>query len=149
METGRSLQEEFIITPQAKEAVLFANSASFLLDRLRRDGSVSYVAQSLETREILDRLKDMAGQAPKQPTDLVRAYVFLVALALKEDFNDVRDELLSIGMDQIEWAGQIRGLLLDQQIPTKIEEVRFSGLESNAPSTSTTNHTFDFRRDGQ
>lgn len=83
MEIHRSLRTEFIDTPTAKQAVLFANSPAYLLNRLRKDSSVSYVASILGTGEIIERLAAFCARPPKDPIDLVRIYVLLIALSRK------------------------------------------------------------------
>ena len=77
MEIRGSLQPEFVETPSAKEAVLFANTASFLLNRLQKDSSASYVAGKLKTAEIIEMLKERSKMPPAGPLDLLWIMSFL------------------------------------------------------------------------
>src|SRR5277367_6870574 len=133
METRRNLQESLVETPSAKEVVLFANSPSFLLERLCRDTSTQNVAHEFSTQEIVDFLKQSCEKPPKEATDLVRIYVFLVALSLKDDLRDLKAKLVSIDMHRIEWADRIREMILSEQTPTGVYKVEITREASSSP----------------
>jgi hypothetical protein len=101
----------------ANEAVLVANTPSFLLDRLRRDMSVDHVSRTLETSEIIEFLRNCETAAPTRVHDIVQRYVYLVALAMK-DPAEVWPILDEIDLSGLEWGEQIRSLMRAQAIPT-------------------------------
>lgn len=122
-----SFREDLLDTPSANETVLFANSPSFLLNRLRKDNSVAYVADTLKTEEIIDALAAYSA-LPKDPTDIVKAYIFLLALSLKENLPSFRDQLLAIELSRLQWGDQIRQQILREAIPTIRTGYRFTNL---------------------
>ena len=109
----------------ANEAVLVANTPSFLLDRLRRDSAVEYVSRSLKTDEIFEWLRYL-GTRPVRIQDLVMAYVCLVALAIK-DPREVWPGLDHIDLSAFQWGDQLRGLIKAEAIATS--SVNLSGPE--------------------
>lgn len=115
METRTSLQEELVETPVAKEAVLFANSPFYLLDRLRKDTSADYVAKTVNTAEIIGAMQELIEMAPGDVHSLVKFYVFLVALALKPDINKFREQVRALKIGSIQWARDIVELILQEQ----------------------------------
>jgi len=136
MEIRGSLRREFVETSSAKEAVLFSNTASFLLDRLRKDSSVSYVAHKLKTEEILDALKESSKNSPKDVLDLLWIYVFLVALSLKDDLEKFQDALNAIDLSQIQWGAEIRRAITENRTATNIFAIRYA-----EPAKTTETHT--------
>jgi hypothetical protein len=54
MEIPSDVTRQLVETSSVKEAVLFANTPSFLMQRLRRDSATSYLAQALTMRESID-----------------------------------------------------------------------------------------------
>lgn len=138
METRRNLEAKLIETASAKETVLYANTAQYLFERLKRDASVSYVAHELSTDEILGWLKEKTANAPESPQELVRAYVFLVALSLKDDLNKNKDQFGALDLKQVEWAEQIRQLILNERVPTSYSSVVYQNAGSTIISSATT-----------
>jgi hypothetical protein len=138
METRRNLEEKFIETVAAKEALLYANTAAYLYDRLRKDTSVSYLAQELPTEEIISWLREQSTKPLKEPTDLLRIYVFLVSLTLKDDLKNFREQLVTLDLKHIEWAEGIRNLILSEQVPTTLASIAYqtTGTISRASTAS-------------
>jgi hypothetical protein len=137
MEARRNLEEKLIETASAKEAVLYANTAAYLYDRLKKDTSVSYVAHELSTEEILRWLKEKTAKAPESPLEMVRIYIFLVGLSLKNDLNDYRGEFDALDLRGIEWAEQIRQLIRNEMVPTTFSKIVYQNTGNATISTST------------
>ena len=128
MEIRRVLQQKFVETATAKEAVLFANTSSFLVHRLRKDASTSYVAHELPTADILDLLNEQCNKSFSGPLDVVRGYVLLVALSLKDDLKNFKNRLNAIDLAQLEWGGEIRRMILEERVPTTVSDVTYREL---------------------
>lgn len=108
-----------LATDSAKEAVLIANTPSFLLDRLRKDVAVQTVLDNMNSREIAGALSEVLSRPAKSPAELVPAYVYLVALSSA----DPRDEALweqisSIDLSGLEWGDTIRAIISAEAVPT-------------------------------
>jgi len=101
----------------ANEAVLIANTPSYLFDALKKDVAVQTVAETLTAPEILSNLARILSIPPESPHDLVAQYVYLVALSIK-DPKDVWPALDQIDMRNLEWGDQIRSAMKVEFIPT-------------------------------
>jgi hypothetical protein len=119
---------------KANEAVLVANTPSFLLDRLRKDAAVDYVSKSLKTPEILENLL-FSVTRPINVRDIVWGYINLVALGMK-DPNEVWPELDKLDLSGLEWGNQIRAQMKAEAVPTSSIDVkpRFGAMVSPAPA---------------
>lgn len=137
MEIPGSLRTEFIDTQAAKEAVLFANSPSYLLDRLRRDASVEYLIDRLSTKQIIETLAGLCSEPPKDPLDIVRGYVFLVALSLKHDLDSYQGIVNAIDLNCLQWGDELRDSILRARVPTTLSEIRYREAEKYEPSETT------------
>lgn len=128
--TGRSgIGPYAIASPTAQEAVLVANTPSFLLDRLRKDVAVQYVLDSMKPSEIVDALREGLANPPTEPLALVPLYVYLAALSSTDPreqnvWNDIR----SLDLSRLEWGDTIRNLLLANAIPTTMVEFTLPSL---------------------
>jgi hypothetical protein len=138
MEIRGSLQSEFVETPSAKEAVLFSNTASFLLDRLRKDSSAAYVAHKLKTDEIVELVKDRIKAPPASPLDLLWLYVLLAALSLKDDLQQFKDRINSNDLSQFQWGDEIRKYILEDKTTTNFLDTRYTEIRKNS-QTGTAN----------
>lgn len=117
----------------ANEAVLVANTPSFLLDRLRRDAAVAYVAGSLKTSQILDALTQLSEIPPSSPRELVERYVYLIALGQK-NASEVWPRLDELDLSHLEWGNQIRETMKAERISTTHVEIGAPGPYLNFPS---------------
>lgn len=126
MELQRSLRPEFIETPSARETVLYANTASFLFDRLRKDSSAAYVAHELTAKEIVAFLRKKLAEA-EGPMDLLWAYVLIAGLSLKsvDDIKSVRDELSQIDLSMVQWGDYLRSEILNKGPRTNVVEITY------------------------
>jgi hypothetical protein len=136
MEAGRNLEEKLIETPTAKEAVLYANTPGYLYDRLKKDTSVSYVAHELSTEDILRKLEAVSHKAQESALALVQTYVFLTALSLKDDLLQHRSQFEALDLKRVEWAEQIRQLILHESIPTGFSRIVYHSTDKIVTSTS-------------
>jgi hypothetical protein len=120
----------------ANEAVLVANTPSFLLDRLRKDAAVAYLAKSLQTSEILDALIRFSKIPPSSAREIVERYVYLVALEQK-DASEVWPKLDEIDLSCLEWGNQIREIMKAERIATNRVEIGSPGPHLTLPSRLT------------
>jgi hypothetical protein len=141
MEIRGRFQPKLLDTQSAKEAVFFANTPTFLLDRLRKDTSVSYVASVLPTEKIIDVIRDLCSSPPKEPIDVVRAYIFLISLALKDDVERFKGKLEAIDLSSLQWGSQIRAKIIAERVPTHVTEVRFATQRVDRVSGTTSSTT--------
>ena len=118
-----------IATPSAKEAVLVANTPSFLLDRLRKDIAVQFVLDNMKPHEIVAALREGLANPPSDPVALVPLYVYLIALlSIDPGEQKIWSEIRSLDLSRLEWAETIRGLVLADAVPT-------TTMEFTLPST--------------
>lgn len=112
-----------IATATAKEAVLVANSPSFLLDRLRKDIAVRYVLDSMTLPGIVEALRTGLRTRPDDPSSLVVLYVYLVALSASDPADrDIWKQIESLDLSRLEWGEVIRKLIMADAIPTTTME---------------------------
>jgi len=119
MSTPASIGPFSLATDSAKEAVLVANTPSFLLDRLRKDVAVQTVLDNLTSGQIVASLRDVLARHPKEPAELVPAYVYLVALSSADPQDEALwREISSIDLSGLEWGNTIRTLISAEAVPT-------------------------------
>jgi hypothetical protein len=141
MESRRSIPAEFVETPSAREAVLFANTPSFLLERLRGDTSAAYVADVLRAEEILDLLQERCKRPPANPLDLLWIYVFLAALSLKDDSPEFKDKLNALNLSHVQWGDEIRLAITREKTSTNFLDVHYEEIGNNSETGTPTNVT--------
>lgn len=108
-----------LATDSAKEAVLVANTPSFLLDRLRKDVAVQTVLDNMSSAEIVTALREGLARPSRGPEELVTAYVYLVALSSTDPKDEVLwEEISSLDLSSLEWGNTIRALILAEAVPT-------------------------------
>jgi hypothetical protein len=108
-----------IVTASAKEAVLVANTPSFLLDRLRKDTAVRFVLDKMKPSEIVTALQEGLASPPRDAVALVPLYVYLASLSStdpsdRETWNKVR----ALDLSHLEWGEAIRNIILASAVPT-------------------------------
>jgi hypothetical protein len=108
-----------IVTSSAKEAVLVANTPSFLLDRLRKDSGVRFVLDKMKPLEIVAALRDGLANPPLDAVSLVPIYVYLVALSSTDpDDKETWNRFREIDLSRLEWGEAIRNIILASAVPT-------------------------------
>jgi hypothetical protein len=115
-----------LTTPSASEAVLVANTPTFLFDRLKKDVAVQTVVENMSAREIIDSLRDRLARPAKNPIELVLGYIYLIALASAIDPADVQtlEIFRSLDLSALEWGPAIRALILAEAVPTSTMEIQ-------------------------
>ena len=117
--TGPSIGPRAIATASAKEAVLIANTPSFLLDRLRKDVAVQYVLDSMLPLEIVRALREALARPAEDVSEIVPRYVFLAALSTVDPQNqDVWKQIMALDLSHLEWGESIRRIIRAEAIPT-------------------------------
>lgn len=108
-----------IATASAKEAVLVANTPSFLLDRLRKDISVQTLVSSVNSADILRALSESLAKPLTDVAQIVTAYIFLVALSGSDPQDqELWRQISSLDLSSLEWGNAIRELMLAEAVPT-------------------------------
>jgi hypothetical protein len=116
---GPSIGPRAIATASAKEAVLVANTPSFLVDRLRKDIAVQYVLDSMTPAQIVQALREALSHPITDATELVPRYVYLVALSTVDPHNqEIWNQIKSLDLSQLEWGEAIRRLMRAEAVPT-------------------------------
>jgi hypothetical protein len=128
----------------ANEAVLVANTPSYLLERLRKDNSVARIAQSLSTSAILATLRESSGTDPQRVQDVVQRYIYLVAAAMK-DPSEVWPGLSEINLKKLQWGEELRELIKLENVATgrvivgaPVEDINRTSPSVKATTTRTT-----------
>jgi hypothetical protein len=117
--TGATIGPYGIATPTAQEAVLVANTPSFLLDRLRKDIAVQFVLDNMKPSEIVSALREGLANPPANAKALVPLYIYLVALSsVDPQDKEVWDGILSLDLSHLEWGETIRRLICAEAVPT-------------------------------
>jgi hypothetical protein len=108
-----------LATDSAKEAVLVANTPTFLLERLRKDVAVQTVLDNMTGAEIVAALRDALARAPRGPAELVPAYVYLVALSSADPQDrELWKQISSLDLSGLEWGNTIRALISAEAVST-------------------------------
>jgi hypothetical protein len=108
-----------IATSSAKEAVLIANTPAFLLERLRKDIAVQYILDSMSGREIVRTLSEALASPPKDPSEIVPLYIYLVALSsVDPEDQELWNQIRSLDLSHLEWGEAIRRLIYAAAVPT-------------------------------
>jgi hypothetical protein len=112
------------------EAVLVANTPSFLLDRLRKDIAVQYVLDNMSPPEIIKVLREALARPVQDVTEIVPRYVYLAALSTVDPQDQALwQQILSLDLSNLEWGEPIRRLMRAEAVPT-------TSLEFELPAPS-------------
>jgi hypothetical protein len=113
-----------LATATAKEAVLVANTPSFLLDRLRKDVAVQTVLDNMGSADIVVALREILNRPPKNPAELVPAYVYLVALSSADPQDEqLWKQISALDLSGLEWGDTIRTIIAAEAVPTTTLEL--------------------------
>jgi hypothetical protein len=124
---GPEIGPRSIATPTAKEAVLVANTPSFLLDRLRKDIAVQYVLDNMSMPEIVQAFTEASKRPVNDVAELVPRYVYLVALSTADPRNqEIWSQISALDLSQLEWGEAIRRLVRAEAVPTTTLEFALS-----------------------
>jgi hypothetical protein len=123
-QSGATIGPRGIATATAKEAVLVANTPSFLLDRLRKDMAVQYVLDNMKLPEIVQSLQAGLANLPADPAALVALYIYLAALSATDPQDQKTwKQIKSLDLSRLEWGNVIRNLISVDAVPTTTMEV--------------------------
>jgi hypothetical protein len=107
--------ESVDLTQSAKDAVLYANTPSYLLEKLKRDAAVQNLVHKNPPSELLDLLSRLAPAS--NVLEIARKYVLLVALATSS-LPDKWDSLSALDLSDLEWGKLILRIAQAQDVPT-------------------------------
>jgi hypothetical protein len=141
MEIPNGIEPKFVETSSVKQVMLYTNTPSFLLSRLRKDSATSYVANTLSAKDTIEALSRL--KQPKNVDELLWVYVLLASFALRdqEQLETVRRELETIDLSMVEWGNDLRQAILSEATPTAFNTIRYgSGIEQS-PGISTSSAT--------
>ncbi len=89
-----------------REALILANTPSYLYKRLLENPSVHRLARTQSTNELLDIYRGAAAKADPSADDVALGYAALVAITLK-DFREARAALDGLRNNDLHWADSI------------------------------------------
>ena len=121
-----------------------SNTPLFLMKRLKADPTTSEIARRFSGNEILDALRDLVRIAPRNESDYVRPYVYLVALARLQDINYLRAAGEIQGTERWDWFRYLQRVLIATYVPFMSETVEapkvlgFSTVIQNSASEFST-----------
>jgi hypothetical protein len=116
-----------MISATAKEAVLIANTPSFLLRKLRMDSSVRSIVDTHTSEQILLRLNDLLSVEAGSPLELAERYIWLIAFGIKSSNSQWREANIQPGT--LPWGSELKALLSDE----KRETFEVSGASHSSP----------------
>jgi hypothetical protein len=127
-QNGPAIGPRAIATASAKEAVLIANTPTFLLDRLRKDVAVQYVLDNMSPQEIVRALRVTLSHPVQEVSEIVPRYVYLAALSTVDPQDqDVWNQIMSLDLSQLEWGEAIRRLIRVEAVPTTTFDFSLAG----------------------
>jgi hypothetical protein len=98
------------LTSSAREAVLIANTPSFLLNRLVMDPSVQEAVDSFTSVELFKYFAETCISGPNSPESLTQLYVALVALGISSE-DDIWSSVTLTDTQHVPWAQSLVALL--------------------------------------
>jgi hypothetical protein len=104
------------LTDSAKEAVLFANTPSYLLERLRKDSAVQILQHGCAPGCLFEMLSESGPT--KDALDVVRKYLLLVAITTS-NWPDRWENLSKLDLSDLEWGDTLLELMRAESIPTQ------------------------------
>jgi len=128
----------------ANEAVLVANTPSFIFKRLREDSVVRYIADTHSADDIASWFAHHSD-VPKTAEELVLRYMYLVAISMK-NATDIFRLIGQIPVDSFQWGKEISELAIARARPMTVIPI-----ETNKPkpkSITSTGSTGIFVPDG-
>jgi hypothetical protein len=127
--------------PEAERYFAAANTPSFLVRKLRSDSSVRSLQARYGSSAILTELKRILKKNPKTLSELVRPYVYLVALSFDFDISGLA-EAAKLTTSRFSWYQEIAQGLLASQVPVQFNTVSFPPRLKTPefdPATNSTN----------
>jgi hypothetical protein len=107
--------ESVDLTQSAKSAVLYANTPTYLLDKLKRDAAIQILLHGTSPEELFETLCH-AGPA-ENALDIARKYVLLVAVA-SSSLTNKWEALAKLDLSDLEWGKLILKMAQAQDVPT-------------------------------
>lgn len=111
----------------AEAAFAVANTPSYLLRKLRADPAIHEAARKYSFHELLRALKLSINKEPKTLSDLVRPYVYLVALYGAGHENTL-EKAKSMSAPCYKWFSQIANTLSVEYVPTTQVQIRVTAV---------------------
>ena len=144
-------KEQQLDFSDAEFVLAAANTPLFVLRKLRKDRLVITLAQTFEKEELFRRMRAALRAKLRSHTDVVRPYVYLVALSMKGDLSYL-NRAQKIPAKKHKWFGYIANFLADEFVPTsqlkvyantrlRMEAARLG----TAATTNSTNSSTDLR----
>ena len=97
------------LTSSAKDALVFANTPSFFMNRLQNDPMVQYAMLSFSDAALYRSLAFQLQRGPRKPEDLIPVYVCLMALAIKAPQN-IWAKVHALPLERLHWGRELVGL---------------------------------------
>jgi hypothetical protein len=98
-----------------------ANTPTYLFDRLRGHAAVLGLAESVDTRALLDFVQRVAHQSERRETDVAKAYAALVAVSFRP-YPEWREDLKSIDLAALKWGESFRDIMTARAVTTAVSQ---------------------------
>jgi cytochrome c-type biogenesis protein CcmH/NrfG len=134
-----NLDQDF---PGAESVFAIANTPLFLVRKLRADPAVQELARENTEEEILSALRAAVRNEPQSARDYVVPYVYLIALAIKNNTAALR-KAIEIRPPYADWYDYIANYLVQSSTPTVRNTLIFP---PNIAPVSTTKSSTPFQR---
>jgi hypothetical protein len=126
---------------EAEQSYAVANTASFLLRKLRADPVVKNLQIDYGGRALLDALKLALNKRPKTLGDAVRPYAYLVALSFDLDPSCLHDATKLVA-PYAEWYQPIARLLVASRTPVSYATVNVPAQTGQSAHVDAANSSF-------
>lgn len=118
-----------VLTETAKEAVLYANTPSYLLEKLRKDPAIQILRHANSPENLWGELKE--APPVTSALDMVGKYLFVVAVATSE-WPEKWAALSSLNLRDLEWGETLWKLIQAENVPTATVH---AVIDSKGPAT--------------
>ena len=118
------------LTPTAKEAVLYANTPSYLLEKLRKDQGVRYLQAETDPHTLWEQLNQ--AKTVSNAEEVVWKYLLVVAIATS-NWHERWAALSRTNLEDLEWGKVLWRLVQAEDVPTS-NSTRMIDSKIDAPT---------------
>ncbi|TCO90924.1 hypothetical protein EV701_10973 [Chthoniobacter flavus] len=134
--------ENRILDGNAREALLFANTPSYLFKKLRNDGAVQAVGLEYEAGQLMEAIKRVSPTVYESMDSAAALYGLLIALSF-HDGQEVAAYFERVATSGLKWADDIARFYATQRrlqtvvtVPTVVWPASVSVVSNTQPSSS-------------
>jgi len=120
-----------------------ANTPLYIPARLREDSSIVQLGKSIESADLLWKLKKSLLVSPRSLASEARPYVYLVAIASQNNYP-VLQQAVSLSSPNHRWYRQIADFLNAVAKPTTIQVSRITDIKSTTTTGDASFNNVEF-----